>query len=197
MGARRRKLGVEGEDRFSGRGVSWCATCDGAFFKNKAVAVIGGGNTALEDALYLASAGCEVALVHRRDQFRGVDMLEKEVRAEPRITLKTPYVPVEILGGQAVTGLALRHAVTGEPLELAVSGVFVCIGTVANTELLAGVLPLDGEGRVTAGEDTLTAIPGVFAAGDIRKKPLYQIVTAAADGAVAAAEAHKYVRANA
>jgi thioredoxin reductase (NADPH) len=186
MGARRRRLGIPGEDRLAGRGVSWCAVCDGHFFKGKPVAVVGGGNTALEDALHLASLGCEVTLLHRRDAFRGSPSLAESVRKEPRILVKTPVRPLSVEGETSVTGLLLSHAETGETLTLPVSAVFVCAGTVANAELAAPWLSLNPEGRVKAGEDTETGIPGVYAAGDIREKPLYQIVTAAADGAVAA-----------
>jgi thioredoxin reductase (NADPH) len=195
MGARRRRLGIPGEDRLSGRGVSWCAVCDGNFFRGKAAAVIGGGNTALEDALHLASLGCSVTLLHRRDGFRGSPALLERVREEPRIRVMTPYLPVSIEGETVVTGLSVSHAVTGETAMLPVSAVFVCAGTVANTELLERWLPLGAEGRVEAGEDCGTGIPGVYAAGDIRKKPLYQIVTAAADGAVAATRAAGFISA--
>lgn len=193
MGTRRRKLDIPGEERLSGRGVSWCAVCDGNFFRHKPVAVIGGGNTALEDALYLAALGCDVTLVHRRDAFRGGQMLENRMRGETAIALKTPFTPLSIEGEEAVTGLTLRHAETGAQTLVPVSGVFVCVGTLANTELLGGALPLGNEGRILAGEDTATSIPGVFAAGDIRQKPLYQIVTAASDGAVAATGAHRFL----
>ena len=189
MGARRRRLGIPGEDTFAGRGVSWCAVCDGNFFKGSAVAVTGGGNTALEDALHLASLDCHVTLLHRREEFRGSPSLLKRVREEPRITVMTPYLPVSVEGDLSVTGLTASRAVTGETVTLPVRAVFVCVGTVANTELLDKWLPLGPEGRIEAGEDCETGIPGVYAAGDIRKKPLYQIVTAAADGAVAAIRA--------
>ena len=193
MGARRRRLDIPGEDRLLGRGVSYCAVCDGNFFKNKPVAVVGGGNTALEDALHLSSLGCRVTLLHRRDEFRGAPSLLRRVREEGRIDVMTPYRPVSVEGESAVTGLTAAHAVSGETSSLPVSAVFVCAGTVANTELLEGWLPLGAEGRVAAGEDCFTGIPGVFAAGDIRTKPLYQIVTAAADGAVAAARSAEFI----
>lgn len=193
MGARRRKLDVPGEDRFAGRGVSYCAVCDGSFFKNRPVAIVGGGNTALEDALHMAALGCTVTLLHRRDGFRGSPSLLERVRSESKINVLTPYIPVSVEGEKAVTGITVSHAATGGETTIPVSGVFVCVGTIANTELLAGTLPLDGEGRILAGEDCMTGIPGVYAAGDIRAKQLYQIVTAAADGAAAATNAAGYI----
>jgi thioredoxin reductase (NADPH) len=200
MGARRRKLGIPGEDTFFGRGVSYCAVCDGNFFRGKPVAVVGGGNTALEDALHMAALDCSVTLFHRRDGFRGSHGLLERVKNEPRIMIKTPYTPAAIDGGASVTGLTAAHVSTGEEFSAGVSAVFICAGTVANTELLKGKIPLDAEGRVVAGEDCKTGIPGVYAAGDIRQKPLYQIITAAADGAAAATAAagennsHKYTQ---
>ncbi len=193
MGARRRRLEIPGEERLAGKGVSWCAVCDGHFFKGKQVAVIGGGNTALEDALHLASLDCDVTLVHRRAEFRASPVLSERVRKQPKIKLMTPYIPVSIEGEQRVTGLRVRSAETESALTLEVSAVFECVGTLANTELLKGLLPLDAEGRVEAGEDTETGIPGVYAIGDLRRKVLYQIVTAAADGAVAASRASAFV----
>lgn len=194
MGARRRKLGIPGEDRLAGRGVSYCATCDGGFFKGKTVAVVGGGNSALEEARYLSGLCASVDLVHRRDVFRGGLMLEQGVRAAGNIHLRLQTVPLRIEGAASVESLVVRHVVTGEEQTLPVSAVFVAVGAVAETDTLEGLLPLDRQGRVQAGEDTRTAVPGVFAAGDVRTKPLYQIVTAAADGAVAATAAHAFLQ---
>lgn len=193
MGARRRRLELPGEEAFAGRGVSWCAVCDGHFFRGKPVAVIGGGNTALEDSLHMASLGCDVTLVHRRSEFRGSRILADRVARQERIKLLTPYVPVAIEGDKKVTGLRVRHAETEQTQDLTVDAVFECVGTLANTELLKGWLALDAEGRVTAGEDTETGIPGVYAVGDLRRKELYQIVTAASDGAVAAVRATRFI----
>jgi thioredoxin reductase (NADPH) len=193
MGARRRKMGVPGEEKLAGRGVSYCAVCDGNFFKNKKIAVVGGGNTALEDSLHMAALGCDVTLIHRRDEFRGSPSLLERVKNEAGIRIMTPYIPLSVEGGQTVTGIVLSHAGTGESVTHPLSGIFVCAGTVANSELLAGTLPLDGEGRVEAAEDCKTGIPGVYAAGDLRKKPLYQIITAAADGAAAATAAAGFI----
>jgi thioredoxin reductase (NADPH) len=193
MGARRRRLDIPGEAQLAGRGVSWCAVCDGHFFRGKPVAVVGGGNTALEDALHMASLGCDVTLVHRRTAFRGSPVLAERVNSQPNIHMLTPYTPVMIEGEKRVTGLRVQHAETQDARTLEVAAVFECVGTQANTELLKGLLPLDTEGRVGAGEDTETGVPGVYAVGDLRRKNLYQIVTAASDGAVAATRASGFV----
>lgn len=192
-GAIRRKLDVPGEEQLAGAGVSYCAVCDGNFFKGREVAVVGGGNTALEDAAYLARLCSKVYLIHRRDQFRGSPRLLEEVQSAQNVVLVTDTVVREIQGKFSVEGLALRNKKTGEESELKVSGVFVAVGTVASSELLAGRVPLDSSGRVLAGEDCRTPIPGLFAAGDLRAKPQYQIITAAADGANAAASAISYL----
>ena len=193
MGVRRRKLGIPGEDRLLGRGVSFCAICDGHFFKGKKVAVAGGGSTALEEALHLAELGCDVTLLHRRESFRGEADLLLRVRKNERITIATPYVLTAVEGDRFVTNVLAKHSQTGKEMSLEVSALFVCVGTVANTELVSEILPLDEEGRILAGETTQTNIPGVYAAGDIRQKPLYQIVTATADGAVAAMKAGEFL----
>ena len=194
MGAHRRKLGIPGEEKFAGRGVSYCAVCDGRFFRGKPVAVIGGGNTALEDAMHLANLGCQVTLVHRRNEFRALHHLQESIKSEPRIMVMSPFIPVSIEGEKSVTGLCIKHTQTGATETLPLNAVFVCAGTMANTELVKDMLELSPEGRIIAAEDTKTSIPGVFAAGDIRQKPLYQIVTAAADGATAATKATEFLR---
>jgi len=194
MGARRRKLDIPGEKQFAGRGVSYCAICDGRLAGGKPVAVIGGGNTALEDAIHLANLGCSVTLLHRRNEFRASSHLQDRIKSEPRISVMTPFIPVSIEGEKTVAGLRIKHNETGETETLMVSAVFVCAGTMANTELVKDYLELDNQGRIIAGESTETSIPGVYAAGDIRQKPLYQIVTATADGAVAATRAVEFLR---
>ena len=192
-GAQRRKLGCPGEEEFSGRGVSYCATCDGAFFRGKAVAIVGGGNTALEDAIYLAGLCSKVYLVHRRDAFRGNDILVRAVQSRENIQICWNAVPAAITGDKAVTGCRLRDTVTGEERELAVSAVFVAIGLVPDNAIWGDAVQLDPSGYIQAGEDCRTNLPGVFVAGDTRTKPLRQLVTAAADGAVAAFEAGNYL----
>jgi len=193
MGARRKKMGIPGEEKFAGRGVSYCAVCDGRLARGKTLAVVGGGNTALEDAIHLANLDCTVTLLHRRNEFRGSPHLLKSVKSHPRITIMTPYIPVAVEGENSISGLLVKHVETEVTETLALSAVFVCIGTMANTEPVKNWLELDSEGRINASENTKTGIPGVYAAGDIRKKPLYQIVTATTDGAVAATHAAEFL----
>ena len=192
LGASRRKLSVPGEDSHAGRGVSYCATCDGAFYRGRDVAVVGGGNTALEEALFLAALCQTVYLIHRRDSYRAEPYLVKSLAAHPNIIPVLNTVVTAIEGEPAVT--CLRLSTNGEPGELAVSGVFAAVGTVPETGLVAGQLPLDDAGYIPAGEDGVTALPGVFVAGDCRTKPLRQIVTAAADGANAAVSAIHFLQ---
>lgn len=181
-GAAHRQLGIPGEEELSGMGVSYCATCDGAFFRNKTVAVVGGGDVALEDALYLA-AGCEkVYLIHRRQELRGTKVLQEQVANEPTITFLPDTVVKEICGEQMVDHLVLANTGTGEEKELPVSGIFIAVGMNPQTDAVASVLDLD-HGYVRAGEDGVTEQPGLFVAGDVRTKKLRQIVTAVADGA--------------
>ncbi|MCB5940473.1 thioredoxin-disulfide reductase [bacterium 210820-DFI.6.52] len=192
-GVVKRKLGVPGEEKFQGRGVSYCATCDGGFFRGEKTAVVGGGNTALEDALFLANLCEEVTLIHRRDEFRGDAHNVKAVLARENIRILYDTVPLEVLGDQQVTGLKVQNKKTGEESELAVDGVFVAVGQIPQNELFRGAVEMDEGGFVAAGEDTKTNIPGVFAAGDTRQKLVRQLVTAAADGAVAAVMAGSYI----
>ncbi len=192
-GAVRRKLEVPGEAELSGAGVSYCAVCDGAFFRGKPVAVVGGGNTALEDALYLSSLCPRVTLIHRRNEFRGSPRLLSSVQAAENISLHTPAAVREIQGNGTVEGLLVEDLSTGARTVLPVSGVFIAVGTVASTALVQNLLSLEPDGRVAAGEDCVTELPGLFAAGDLRKKPQYQIITAAADGANAALSATQYL----
>ena len=188
MGAGRSLLGVPGEQELTGRGVSYCATCDGALYRNKRVAVVGGGDTAMEDALYLARVCEKVTLIHRRDQLRAVGRQADAVRSHEKIEIlyNTRVEKVEKAG----KGLTLR--LNGER-TLDVDGVFVAIGTRPESALIAGQVETDPAGFVLAGEDTHTSLAGVFAAGDLRKKPLRQVITAASDGAVAAYEALDYL----
>ena len=192
-GAKRRQAGCPGEERLRGRGVSYCATCDGAFYRGKTVAVIGGGNTALEDALFLANSCSVVHLIHRREEFRAVPALQQAVRERENIRLHLGKTVDEILGENAVESLRLSDRQTQAQELLTVSGVFVAIGTQPDNTLYSGQLPVDEQGYFLAGEDCQTPLPGVFVAGDCRKKPLRQIVTATADGAVAATMAAAYL----
>lgn len=192
-GATHRKLGVPGEERLTGAGVSYCATCDGAFFRGKEVAVIGGGDVALEDALFLARISSRVYLIHRRDAFRGAKSLQEKVFATENITVIWNTVVEEVKGENRVETLALRNTVTKEADSLPVSGVFVAVGIQPNTELFDGQVELDKGGYVCAKEEGVTSVPGVFAAGDVRTKMLRQVVTAASDGANVVFSAEHYL----
>lgn len=192
-GAVHRQLGIPGEEELSGMGVSYCATCDGAFFRNKTVAVVGGGDVALEDALYLA-AGCEkVYLIHRRQELRGTQVLQEQVANEPKITFLPDTVVKEICGEQMVDHLVIANTGTGEEKELPVSGIFIAVGMNPQTDAVASVLDLD-HGYVRAGEDGVTEQPGLFVAGDVRTKKLRQIVTAVADGANSVTSIVEYLK---
>lgn len=185
-GAAPRTLDVPGEAALRGRGVSFCAACDGPLFRGRDVAVIGGGSSAAAEALALSRLCRRVWLVHRRDTLRAERQYLAQLEAAENIAPVWNAGTEAILGRERVTGLAYRDLSTGERRELACEGVFIAVGRKPNTELLQGRLALDRSGYIPAGEDTRTELPGVFAAGDVRAKPLRQIVTAAADGAVAA-----------
>lgn len=193
QGSERRKLGVPGEEKFAGRGVSYCATCDGNFFRGKTVAVVGGGNTAVGNAAELAGVCAKVYLVTRGTELSAADYLIKRVRGLPNFEHLSGWRAGEIRGSQKVESLLLLNTEDGSEKLLSVDGVFVAIGVRPNTRLLEGALPLS-DGFVEAGEDCETPIPGVFAAGDLRKKRLYQIVTAISDGANAAHSALLYLQ---
>ena len=193
-GATARKLGLESEAKLTGRGVSGCAVCDGAFYKGKAVAVIGGGDTAMGDALYLARICTEVTVVHRRDEFRASKVMADRVLANPKIKVAWNSVVEEILGVEqrAVRGIRLRNKITGEISDVAVSGVFVAIGHAPSTAWANGLLELDDEGYIKSA-NTLTNVPGIFVAGDVQDRINKQAVTAAASGCAAALAAERYV----
>lgn len=186
MGAQPRMLGVPGEERLRGKGVSYCATCDGAFFRNKTAVVVGGGDTAAEDAVFLSKICKKVYLVHRRDTLRAARVYYKKLEAAGNVEFLWDSALEEIQGEGRVEALQVKNLKTGECKTLEAQGVFVAVGVVPGTELVKDLLETDPAGYVLAGEDTKTSIPGVFVCGDIRKKPLRQIVTATADGAVAA-----------
>ena len=196
-GASARWLGVEGEAKFRGFGVSACATCDGFFFRDQEVAVIGGGNTAAEEATFLTKFANKVTLVHRRDALRAEKILQDRLFANPKIEVLWDHVVDEVLGTEAppgVTGVRVRHVKTGAPSELAVDGLFVAIGHDPATGLFKGQLDMDAEGYILARPDsTVTNVPGVFAAGDVKDKVFRQAVTAAGMGCMAALEAEKFL----
>ena len=196
-GAQAKWLGLESESRFQGFGVSACATCDGFFFRGKEVCVVGGGNTAVEEALYLTHHATKVLLIHRRDELRAEKILQERLFRHPRIEILWNSVLVEVLGTGAppsVTGARVRNVIDGEERDIALDGVFIAIGHRPNTELFRGVIDMDDEGYlVTAPDSTATNISGVFAAGDVQDKIYRQAVTAAGTGCMAALEAEKYL----
>ena len=192
-GVTHRHLGAPGEERLAGAGVSYCATCDGMFFRGRDVAVIGGGSTALQDAEFLSNYCKKVYLIHRRDEFRGEDNIVKRLREKENVEFILSATVKEIAGEDAVEKLILNHKKTGEESELPVAGVFVAVGQIPKNEVFADVVKLDAGGFILASEDCLTSHPGIFAAGDCRTKEVRQLTTAAADGAVAALAACKYI----
>ncbi len=193
-GAQHAHLEVPGEEELSGMGVSYCATCDGAFFKGRTVAVVGGGDVALEDAIYLARTCEKVYLIHRRDELRGAMVLQEELKALPNVEILYSHTVQEIRGEDSVEALLLKDVKSGEEKELAVQGIFIAVGIHPDTELVNGLVTCNEGGYVIAGEDGATDCSGLYVAGDVRKKPLRQIVTAVADGANAAVAAAEFLR---
>lgn len=193
-GAEHARLGVPGETELLGRGVSYCATCDGAFFAGKTVAVVGGGDVALEDAIYLARTCKKVYVIHRRDEFRGAMILQEELKRLSNVEILYSHKVTAIRGTDAVEAACVQDIKSGGEQEIAVEGVFIAVGIHPDTELVKDMLTLDEGGYVAAGEDCVTEKAGIFVAGDIRRKPLRQVVTAVADGANAAISAQHYCR---
>ena len=195
-GARNRPLGVENEESFVGAGVSYCATCDGAFFRGQVTAVVGGGSTALEDAEFL-SAYCEkVYLIHRRDEFRGEQWLVESLRKKENVEFVLNAVVTDIIGDGSVRGIRVKDTKTGESREISVAGLFVAIGQMPDNKSFESLVELDEGGYIRAQEDCKTTNDGVFAAGDCRTKTIRQLTTAAADGAVAGLAACEYINRN-
>ncbi len=192
-GAQPRELGLPRERELRGKGVSYCATCDGMFYRGKTVAVVGGGNTAVADALYLSRLCEKVYVIHRRDKLRAPQIQQQNLEMAGNVEFVWDSIVKELRFEERLTGLVTEDKNTGECRELSCAGVFIAVGQVPETELFKGQVQLDEAGYVSAGEDCRTNIPGVFAAGDLRAKPLRQIVTAAADGAVAATAAQEYL----
>ena len=192
-GATHRHLGLAREEELIGRGVGYCATCDGSFYRGKRVAVVGGGNSAVADALYLAGLCESVTLIHRRDTLRASRIHEAGLANAKNLHIRYDSEVTALLGDTHLTGVTVRNKKMGSTADLTLDGLFISIGRNPVTALLKDCLTLDGAGYIKAGEDTLTNIPGVFAAGDVRTKPLRQIVTATADGAVAAEAAVAYL----
>jgi len=188
------KLGIPGEDQFTGRGVSWCATCDAAFFKEKVVAVIGGGDAAVEEAMFLTKFARRVYLVHRRDEFRAAASIVEKARVTEGLEIVTPYHAIEIKGTDGkVSGLVIEHAVDKTTRELPVEGVFEFVGVNPQNVLAYDLLERDESGYIVTNDDGSTAIDGLFVAGDITQDPLKQIVTAAGSGAIAGFSAVQYL----
>lgn len=192
-GANPRKIGAEGEDRFYGMGVSYCATCDGAFFKGQDTAVIGGGNTAFEDALYLSRFCRSVCLIHRRDGFRAEGKMVEAAKNNPKIKFILNSTVSRIDGDTTVSGITVKDVLTGREKGISVNGVFVAVGREANSELAGRYVHLDSDGFIVTDRYMRTNVKGIYAAGDVRDTPLRQIITAAADGAVAATSAIHYI----
>lgn len=194
-GARPRKLGIPEEEALAGRGVSYCATCDGNFFRGKTVAVVGGGNTAAADALYLARICEKVYLVHRRDRLRATAVYHQRLADLPNVEFVWNSTVTALSANEAgaLAAATVRDKVTGQERELAIAGLFVAVGTLPNTEFLQGALATDEAGYIVTDENGATSVDGVWAAGDVRKKALRQVVTAVSDGAVCAEEAAEHL----
>jgi thioredoxin reductase (NADPH) len=192
-GATHRKLGVPGEDQFSGMGVSYCATCDGAFFRNKVTAVIGGGDVAVEDAIFLARLCKKVYLIHRRDELRAAKSLQEKLFAMENVEVLWDSVVEEIKGENSVNAISVKNVKTEDRKDVAVDGVFVAVGILPNSDEFKGVVDMDPQGYIKAGEEGISSVPGIFAAGDVRTKALRQIVTAVSDGANAITSIEKYL----
>ena len=191
-GASHSKLGVPGEENLSGMGVSYCATCDGAFFRNRTVAVVGGGDVAVEDAVFLAGICKKVYLIHRRDKLRAADSLQKKLLSLENVEVIWNSEVKEIAGEDIVEGVSVYNNVSKTQSSLAVNGVFIAVGIVPNTKMFQGMVEMDEKGYILADETCVTSQKGIFAAGDIRKKTMRQIITAVADGANAVYSVQNY-----
>lgn len=193
MGAKHRLLGVPGEKELTGMGVSYCATCDGAFFKGRTVAVVGGGDVAVEDALFLAR-GCEkVYLIHRRDSLRAANVLQERLRDCENVEFLWDTEVTRIMGDESVEGVWLKNKKDGSERMLDLDGIFIAVGNLPETKIVTRLLRLDENGYIPAGEDCVTEVPGIFVAGDVRAKQLRQIVTAVSDGANAVTSVQNYL----
>ncbi|WP_407637335.1 thioredoxin-disulfide reductase [Desulfofundulus thermocisternus] len=195
-GAQPQRLNVKGEETFHGRGVSYCATCDGAFFKDKHVAVVGGGDAAVEEAMFLTRFAQKVFIIHRRGELRATKIVQERARQNPRLEFIWHSIVEEITGNETVNGVRIKDVRTGQARELAVDGVFIYIGYIPNSSLVKELVKLDEQGYIITDTNMQTSCPGIFAAGDVRQKSLRQVVTAVADGAIAAVSAEKYLERN-
>ena len=192
-GAQQVNLGAPGEDTFRGKGVSYCATCDADFFTELEVVVVGGGDAAVEEAIYLTKFADKVTIVHRRDQFRAAKSIVEKALANEKIQVMWDSVVEEIYGDGIVEGVKLKNVKTGEITDYRTDGVFIFIGTRPVSEFVKGIVDLDEKGYIITDSEMKTSVEGIFAAGDVRNTPLRQVITAAADGAVAAISAEKYI----
>lgn len=192
-GSHPKRMNVDGESQFIGKGVSFCATCDGGFFRDKEVIVLGGGNSALEEGMYLTKFASKVTVIHRRDAFRASKIVQDRAFANEKMHFIYDSVVTEMLGENKLSGVKIKNVKTNEESIVNADGVFIFVGWNANSEPFKGLIELTDDGFIKAGEDTETNIKGIYAAGDVRKKDLLQIVTAASDGAIAAKMAEKYI----
>lgn len=192
-GARPRKLNVPGEEQLTGRGVSYCATCDAPFYNDKDVVVIGGGNAVAEEALYLTRFARQVTIVHRREELRASAILQERLKVHPKIKFILSNTITAILGGNKVSSIKVKNVRTSQEQDVACEGVFIYIGYDPDTDFLKGKIKFDEVGFVITDEDMATSAEGIFACGDCRKKGLYQVITACSDGAIAADAAYKYL----
>jgi len=196
FGCEPKKLEVQGENKFFGRGVSFCATCDGSFYKDKVVAVIGGGESAIEEGAYLTKFASKVYIIHRRDEFRASKIAQERAEKNEKIEFILDTVVDSVNGEAKVEGLTLKNVKTEEKSELEIDGLFIFVGQIANTELVQDIVKRDEWGFVVADETTVTSTPGIFVAGDVRSKEIRQITTAVADGTNAAKYLEKYINEN-
>ena len=196
LGAATRKLAAEGEKAFFGKGISYCATCDGNLYKDKTVAVVGGGNSALEDAVYMSNIAKKVYLIHRRDEFRGDDILVKDVKAQKNVELVLCAKVNKVEGNGKLEDIIVENIPTKQTSRLDIDGLFVSIGRGPDTEVIDKSVAISETGYIVTDEKMRTSVDGVFAAGDIRQSPLKQIVTACSDGAIAATAAFQYIKSN-
>jgi thioredoxin reductase (NADPH) len=192
-GAGWNRLGIPGEEALIGRGVSYCATCDGPLFRNKEIVVVGGGDTALEDGLFLTKFASKVTIVHRRDRLRATKILQERAEANPKIKFCMNSIATEITGGKKVETIRIRDVHTGAEKEIRADGVFIFVGITPNSNLVKNLVKTDEKGYVVSDDRMRTSLDGIFACGDVRKKVLRQVVTAAGDGATAAVSAEAYV----
>lgn len=188
------KLPVPEEEKFRGKGISYCATCDAAFFRGKDVAIVGGGDTAITDALHLTRFANKVTIVHRRRELRAVKALQEEIFANPKIMFQWDSIPSHVIGDEMVEGLEIENVKTREKKVLKVNGIFAAIGTVPNSKIVRGIVELDERGFIKTNHNRETSVPGIFAVGDVRDTPLRQVITAAGDGAIAEFSAENYIK---